>query len=300
MFPKTARSPEAQVFSAVTQGTCIYQFTKSLPNGEPIKISVGNDAHSIADLRFTTISTEAIMNWYPELQYFPCIREGSVPILEKIADDETINPLKHYIADSMQGDFNLTTHSSQFSRRPSAVRLLRGKHVNRFVVKYDEADEYCAEGFMVDKVAANRSGIFLICQQITGTVDPRRLHFALTENPPIDFLWGNSVNKILLRDQAHSKIFLALLNSKFMDWYFRITSTNNHVQGYELERLPIPAMSDTDCEELNNLTEQVMEAKRTNPAENVCELEKQIDQIVYLLYGLTPEEIAIVEAAENV
>ena len=299
-FPKTAQSPEVQVFSAVTQGTCIYQFTKSLPNDEPIKISVGNDAHSIADLKFSTITKEAIMNWYPELRYFPYIREGSVPILEKIADDETINPLKHYIANSIQGDFNLTIHSSQFSRRPSTVRLLRGKHVNRFVVKYDEADEYCAEGFMIDKVAANRSGTFLICQQITGTVDPRRLHFALTINPSMSFLWGNSVNKILLKNLAHSKTFLALLNSKFMDWYFRATSTNNHVQGYELERLPIPAMSDADCDELNNLAKQVMEAKCTDLNADVSELEKEIDQIVYSLYGLTPEEIAIVEGAASV
>ena len=294
-FPKTARSPDVQVFSSVTQGTCIYQFTKSLPNGEPIKISVGNDTHSISDLRFAAITKEAIMNWYPELRYFPCIREGSVPILEKIADDETINPLEHYIADSIQGDFNLTTHSSQFSRRFSAVRLLRGKHVNRFVVKYNEADEYCTERFMVGKVAANRSGTFLICQQITGTVDPRRLHFALTENPSIDFLWGNSVNKILLRDRAYSKAFLVLLNSKFMDWYFRITSTNNHVQIYELERLPIPAMSDTDCDKLNNLAIQVIDAKDTDPDADVSNLEDEINLLVYSLYGLTCDEIAIVE-----
>ena len=299
-FPKTAQSPEVQVFSAVTQGTCIYQFTKSLPNDEPIKISVGNDAHSIADLKFSIITKEAIMNWYPELRYFPYIREGSVPILEKIADDETTNPLKHYIADISQGDFNLATHSSQFSQRPSAVRLLRGKHVNRFVVKYDEADEYCAEGFMVDKVAANRNNTFLISQEVTGTVDPRRLHFALTENPPVNILWGHSVNKTLLKNQKDSAAFLALLNSKFMDWYFRITSTNNHVQGYELEQLPIPAMSDADREELNNLAGQVMEAKRLHLGTDVSDLENKIDQIVYLLYSLTDEEIAIVEGAATV
>ena len=299
-FPKTAQSREVQVFTTVTQGTCIYQFTKALPNGEPIKISVGNDAHSIADLRFSAITKEAIMNLYPELRYFPHIGEGSVSILEKIADDETINPLKHYIADIIQGDLNLTTHSSRFSRVPSAVRLLRGWHVNRFVVKYDDADEYCEEGFMVDKVAANRSSTFLICQQITGTVDLRRLHFALTANPSTDFLWGNSVNKMLLKNWAHSKTFLALLNSKFMDWFFRITSTNNHVQGYELEQLPIPVMSDDNREKLNNLAGQVMEAKRTDPDADVSELENKIDQIVYLLYGLDADEIEIVEEAENV
>ena len=299
-FPKTAQSREAQVFTAVTQGTCIYQFTKDLPNDEPIRISVGNDAHSIADLRFSAITKEAIMNLYPELRYFPYIREGSVPILEKIADDETINPLKHYIVDIIQGDLNLTTHSSRFSQVPSAVRLLRGRYVNRFVVKYDDADEYCEAGFMVDKVAANRSGTFLICQQITGTVDPRRLHFALSSNPSIDFLWGNSVNKMLLKSWTHSKTFLALLNSKFMDWFFRVTSTNNHVQGYELEQLPIPVMSDDNREKLNNLARQVMEAKHTDLSTDVSELENEIDQIVYSLYDLTCKEIAVVEKAENV
>ena len=32
----------------------------------------------------------------------------------------------------------------------------------------------------------------------------------------------------------------------------------------------------------------------------VSDLENEIDQIVYLLYDLTPEEIAIVEGAKNV
>ena len=36
------------------------------------------------------------------------------------------------------------------------------------------------------------------------------------------------------------------------------------------------------------------------PDADVSELENEIDQLVYLLYDLTPEEIDIVENAENV
>ena len=36
-------------------------------------------------------------------------------------------------------------------------------------------------------------------------------------------------------------------------------------------------------------------AKRANPAAGTSALEREIDQQVYALYGLTPEEIAIVE-----
>ena len=295
-FPKEAKSKEAQVFNSVTQGTCIYQFTKIMPNREPIRISVGNDAHSIANLKFTSITKDAIVTLYPKLRCFPLIREGSISILEKILRYKNIKPLGNYAADIVQGDFNLATHSARFSETLTSVRLLRGKHVARFVVKYTEATEYCEEGFRTDKIDVNRRETFLISQQVTGTTDFRRLHFALTANPSISFLWGHSVNKTLLKNQADNRAFLALLNSKFMDWYFRITSTNNNVQGYELEQLPIPAMSDDELKRLDSLAKRVMEAKAADPDANTTDWEKEIDDLVYALYGLTDDdEIAIVE-----
>jgi hypothetical protein len=48
------------------------------------------------------------------------------------------------------------------------------------------------------------------------------------------------------------------------------------------------------------LVNQILDAKRTNPDADVSELENEIDQIVYSLYDLTDEEIAIVKGAENV
>jgi hypothetical protein len=41
----------------------------------------------------------------------------------------------------------------------------------------------------------------------------------------------------------------------------------------------------------------VLAAKRQNPAADTSGLEREIDQQVYALYGLTPEEIQIVESA---
>ncbi|MYG38906.1 MAG: N-6 DNA methylase [Synechococcus sp. SB0676_bin_10] len=296
-FPKAAPTPGAKVFQSVTQGTCIYQFVKSQPDNQPIMISVGNDAHTIIDLNFTPITRTAIENLYPSLRCFPRIEAGSVGILEKIAAADTIKPLKDYAASIAQGDLNLTTHAKCFSNKPTKVRLLRGRHVGRFILKYSTAIEYCDQDFMREQVKANREGSFLISQEVTGTNDIRRLHFGLAEKPPTDFLCGHSVNKTQLRNQAHNKAFLALLNSRFMDWFFRITSTNNHVQGYQLEQLPIPLMTATDREQLGRLVASAMQAKATNPAAETSALEAEIDRLVYQLYGLTTEEIAVVEGA---
>ena len=294
-FPKTAKSPDAQVFSAVWQGTCIYQFSKTPPDGRPIKLSVGNDMHSIKNPRFALITKDEILTLYPDLKCFPHIKEGSVSILKKIAADKTIQPLHKFVLDIRQGDINLTTHRHFFSTAVAPVRLLRGRHVARYMVHCSEATEYFQEGFMLETVRNNKHRVFLVSQEVTGTVDPRRLHFALAENLPVNILWGHSVNKTLLKNQKDSPAFLALLNSRFMDWYFRITSTNNHVQGYELEQLPVPAMSDSCREELNNLARQVIELKCSRRDMDSPALENEIDQIVYSLYDLNPEEIAIVE-----
>ena len=214
-FPERAKSQEKQVFKSVTQGTCIYQFTKANPDDKPIRISVGNDTQSITNLTFSTITKDTILALYPDLRCFPYIREGSVSILKKIASNKTIKPLKHYVVNIVQGDLNLTIHSARYSNIPTPVRLLRGRNVARFVIMYNDADEYCEEGFMVDKVNTNQNSVFLISQQVMNILADRRLHFVLTSNPPISFLWGNSVNKILLKNQADNWAFLAHLSLDF-------------------------------------------------------------------------------------
>ncbi len=294
-FPKDAKSRDAKVFMNVTQGTCIYQFEKALPSSEPIGMSVGNDALSIANLRFAPVTKKTILALYPDLRCFPHVRKGSIPILEKIAGDREMRPLGHYTASIVQGDLNLTNHSAKFSTLFTPVRLLRGRHVSRYSIKYDATTEYCDIGFMTEKVDANRLQAFLVSQQITGTTDQRRLHFALVHESPVAHLWGNSVNKIRLNDQEDSKMFLAVLNSKFMDWFFRITSTNNHVQGYELKQLPIPLMDAADRKKLDSLASRIISAKEIDWSADTKELESEVDRLVYNLYGLTEEEVDVVE-----
>ena len=69
------------------------------------------------------------------------------------------------------------------------------------------------------------------------------------------------------------------------------------------ENISIPPITEVNrhlATQIETLVDQILAAKRTDPDANVCELENQIDQTVYLLYDLTPEEIAIVEEAEIV
>lgn len=95
---------------------------------------------------------------------------------------------------------------------------------------------------------------------------------------------------------------LSLLNSKLYDFIFRHINSNTHVSAGELNSLPLPKISIEKEKPMIETVDKILAITKDddyleNPAKQVRvkELEKQIDQMVYNLYGLTPDEIAIVE-----
>ena len=115
----------------------------------------------------------------------------------------------------------------------------------------------------------------------------------------------NSAYFLLPPSGIESKFLLGVLNSSTIRFYLNLIAetsgmgTSRWINNY-VKAFPIP---EATCEQqalIIGLVDQILDAKRTDPDADVSELEKQIDRIVYLLYGLTDDEIAIVEAAENV
>lgn len=69
-----------------------------------------------------------------------------------------------------------------------------------------------------------------------------------------------------------------------------------------LERIPIPSITIDNRSSMNKIEElvtQIIACKKQNSKADTNTLEAHIDQLVYHLYGLTPEEIAVVEGSEN-
>ena len=63
----------------------------------------------------------------------------------------------------------------------------------------------------------------------------------------------------------------------------------------ELRELPIPSGTPAKQANISELVHGVLLAKHRNPDADTSALEREIDQLVYQLYGLTEEEIKIVE-----
>lgn len=120
----------------------------------------------------------------------------------------------------------------------------------------------------------------------------------LLENPALSestlySCWSNSSN-------ISVKYILSLLNSKLLDFYVKNSMITNK-QGFpqilmtDLEELPIKLVGAIEQKLFVDLVDKILSAKQQNPATDITKWENQIDQMVYKLYGLTDDEVAIVE-----
>ena len=97
---------------------------------------------------------------------------------------------------------------------------------------------------------------------------------------------------------SNDKALLAMLNSK-MGWWL-ITKYCTQIQnGFQLiwkyfGQIPIPQQL-KDSKELVDSVNQILTLKQADPQADTSALEKAIDSLVYELYGLTEEEIRVVE-----
>src|SRR5262249_5153547 len=121
-----------------------------------------------------------------------------------------------------------------------------------------------------------------------------------------NYLAGKSTVVILEGRKLGLKYALAILNSRLISYWYR-----NHFKsmslagGYlrigqnEIRQIPVPEPNNDQSKLIINLVDQILAKKHKNPTADKTELEREIDQQVYALYGLTPEEIKILEESES-
>ena len=110
----------------------------------------------------------------------------------------------------------------------------------------------------------------------------------------------NSAYFLIPPDGISSKFLLGVLNSRTINFYMRqIAATsgmgtlrwiNNYVKLF-----PIPTVIASKQVPIASLVDKVLAAKKKDSNADTSALESEIDQLVYKLYGLTDDEIAIVE-----
>lgn len=147
---------------------------------------------------------------------------------------------------------------------------------------------------------AREDSIFEKDEKILGVVTGDKISVSLDQHRlyPTDGMYVFSSNGI------YSNLFLVgLLNSKLITYIYRLISMEENrtlaqIKPSLLENLPVNLKFNPDkVSKIEKITFEIIENIKSNDSSKIDKFESQIDQLVYKLYELTPEEIKIVEGS---
>lgn len=203
-----------------------------------------------------------------------------------------ITPYDSYQGQSAEIIKNRAFHFD-YKKDDTCGRWLEGKDINRYSVSWKSG--WLSYG---DWLAAPREKRFFEGQRILFREVPgkgKRIQAACTEEL---FYYGHSISPFKPNDKhkKNTNYFLGIVNSKLISWYANYSLSNfgkdifPKLNPNDIKELPIPK-DFARKNEITDLVDQIL--KSGSQAEN--EIDQKLDRIVYQLYGLTDEEIKIVE-----
>ena len=177
------------------------------------------------------------------------------------------------------------------------IRYLDGKDVCRY--RLDWSGQYLKYG---DNLAAPRKDFRLystkriLVRQIPAK-PPYCIHACLVVGTILND--RNSMN--IINIQESPECVLGILNSRLISFWFMHKfgkmqrKTFPQFKVNELADFPLPKNRKDRSSEIAKLVDRILVAKQHDAGADVSALEREIDELVYALYGLTPEEIKLVE-----
>ncbi|GAA7388569.1 class I SAM-dependent DNA methyltransferase [Helicobacter pylori] len=289
-----------KLFSNVIQGVCILEFLKDRPNKEhAFKIAINNTQIQMNQIQYEQIKQDEILKFFP-LYEIPLIKSGEMEIIRKIKTDKI--SLRDLLEKSLQGNINTIHLKDIQDQKETNGRIYKGANCHRYFL--DMQYLFAKDNQITQQIfEKNYYQNIIVTQNITGTSDAYRIHANLIEVKDQEMLFLHTCNLLYCKEREHAKFLVGLLNSRLLDWLFRKTSTNNHVNLYELETLPISQITKSNqptADKIIALVDKILQIKEKDPKANTQKLEKEIDALVYRLYNLTDEEIKIIEDGQEI
>ncbi len=177
---------------------------------------------------------------------------------------------------------------------------LNGRDISRYSINW--RGEWLSYG---DWLGAPREPRFftqekLLCREVPGA--GKRIQAAFHSGT---IYCGHAISPLVAKPgkKVKLKYLLGVVNSTAASWYAGLRCPNfakdifPKLNPSDIKNIPIPTATPEQQEGLEHLIDRILASKQANAAADTSALEREIDQQVYALYGLTPEEIAIVESA---
>lgn len=301
---------EFKIFEGATVHNAITCMVKNNPANRQIGYKPTNDADDFTQrsLKATQyISKNELLRYNQNWALVFKLPEAILKLITKIKNNRI--PLNTLFPDHCQGLIAYDKYKGQdeatirnrifhsTTKKSGWKRWLWGEDVTPYIVKWNEKEYFnYTTGIANPRSPKYFTGPRILVREITNP----KIYASYTEeesyNDPsiINILPGNE-------NQFPIKCLLAILNSRLATFY-HFNSSPKATKGAfpkilveDIKKFPLPSLSTNDQENILTLTESILSTKAIDPAADIITIETQIDKIVYRIYGMTKEEIKIIE-----
>jgi Alw26I/Eco31I/Esp3I family type II restriction m6 adenine DNA methyltransferase len=245
--------PDDRVFKEAKLSTCVYTLNKSTPTAPFIlRIHPGKlILKSSPEVNLRKDDIELLDSSELSIPSVPGTNAEHVALAIALGKRSLGRKLGD-IAASQQGEVNLTTHAPFLSDLPIGPEVLRGGNVDRYEFNdqpkqgtpvYLRVREFLTDRQPNSKFFDHKEA--RIGYQRGSAIDNWRRIIACIIEP--NSFCSDTVNYIV-KPKTNLYFVLALLNSQLLEWRFQLTSTNNHVNSYEVNSLPLRQIHFTTLE----------------------------------------------------
>jgi Alw26I/Eco31I/Esp3I family type II restriction m6 adenine DNA methyltransferase len=257
------------LFENITQATSIF-FLEKGGNTNTVLIKQNGKEFSV--------NINLIEEVFPKYMEIPGISEEDWTILKKLQNFKKLKDFSNIR--NKRGELDLSINNSYITKEETPHRLVRGNMISGSSIAEGINGEYVKKEFLdirsSDFLKFDFGRPRLVCPQISNKRKLRRLHFIFCS--PMDIL-GNSCNYLSSDTNTLKKLYI-ILNSSLLDWRFKLTSSNNHINNYELDDLPICDLSKVD------INQKFLS-------------QEELDDYVSVLYGLSNNDNNYIKGKYN-
>lgn len=293
-YPESARA-----FYDVGQSVVLLTAGKDALDTEGLQVRDGTGRSPAGRVRLEQI--EALD---AESLPIPCV---PVDALSTAARMHTANPARfEELATGRVGEVDQTFFRAHMRSQQADALLVRGAHLGPYRVDLGTADAHerwlDPAGFERDKGGgAWREHLEVPRVVQTGIVNMEAGRRLVAAEVPAGVFLGNSVNYWVAHERAGwdpellRGYLLGLLNTTPLEWRFRVTSSNNNINLYEIRTLPVPRLSEAfPADSIPGFLEQaegILRASRTSVLATVREVTsgwgtpRRDDRAVAMLIG---------------
>jgi tRNA1(Val) A37 N6-methylase TrmN6 len=172
-------------------------------------------------------------------------------------------------------------------------KILDGRDITKYQLNWDIKKENRYIKYSKDLHRSREERIFLADPKI---VLPRRSTKLICTIDDEQYYLLNTAYIILpLKNDVDLYYILGILNSRLIDFYYQNLFFGWQITIPSLNSLPIILGDSYQQNDIIKIVKRISILKKQNKDADIKNLESQIDQLVYKLYDLTPEERKIVE-----